>query len=96
MIDQRFSIIIKDIGNGVLYMLINTVDKWTPYQLFRTIPDKGKFRISFYDEKNEEYELVEDFTVREDFDPYDYIITSSQEKDQITIVCVPRKLILES
>ena len=56
------------------------------------VPDKGKFQIVFFDD-TEDYK-TEEFEVFPGFDIFDYIITSSQEKDQITIICVPRKLIL--
>lgn len=93
MIDKNFPPYIKDIGNGVLYILINTEERWVDYQLNKIVPDKGKFQIVFFDD-TEDYK-IEEFEVFPGFDIFDYIITSSQEKDQITIICVPRNLLLD-
>ena len=93
MIDKNFPPGIKDIGNGILYILVNTEERWVDYQLNKMVPDEGKFQIVFY--KDDEDWEIEEFEVFPGFKIHDYIITSSQEKDQITIICVPISLILE-
>lgn len=75
---------------SVIYVLINTSEKWVDYQVGFTAKD-GTIPIAFYpSESNEIKEFVE---MGKDFDYFDYVVTHRQEKDQITIVCVPLKMI---
>ena len=94
MIDKNFPPYVKDIGNGVLYILVNTEERWVDYQLNKMVPDEGKFQIVFFGDDDDKWD-IEEFEVFQGFKIFDYIITSSQEKDQITIICVPRDLILD-
>ena len=94
MIDKNFPPFIKNIGNGVLYILVNTEERWVDYQLNKMVPDEGKFQIVFFGDDDDNWD-IEEFEVFPGFKIFDYIITSSQEKDQITIICVPRDLILD-
>jgi len=48
MIDKNFPPSVKDIENGVLYILVNTKERWVDYQLNKMVPDEGKFQIVFF------------------------------------------------
>ncbi len=86
--DRKFiqSVSIEELDAGILYIIVNTSERWSEYQLFRAFPGKGLVEVTFY-ENCEEYS--ETFPVSDDFCQFDYQFTSSQEKDQITIVCIP-------
>lgn len=84
---------VRHLAGDILYIVVNTVDKWLEYQLFKTYPGRKLAQISFY-EGDQEYS--ETFKVDDGFDQFDYVITSSQEKDQITIVCIPIRMLLSS
>ena len=83
--------------NGIYYIIVNIEEKWINYQINR-IAIEEKIGISFfYDIETqpgefEEYEQLEYIDIP-GFYNSDYLITSMQEKDQITLVCMPRNLI---
>ena len=85
------SVHVNGLNDGILYVTVNISEKWVEYQLFRTYPGKGLMQISFY-AAGAEYS--ETFKVGDGFNQFDYQITSSQEKDQITIVCIPVTLLM--
>jgi hypothetical protein len=84
--------------NGIYHIIVNIEDKWINYQINRIIIEE-KIGISlFYDIETqpgnfEEYEELEYIDVP-GFYNSDYLITSIQEKDQITLICIPKKLLL--
>jgi hypothetical protein len=83
--------------NGIYYIIVNIEEKWINYQINR-IAIEEKIGISFfYDIETqpgefEEYEQLEYIDIP-GFYNSDYLITSMQEKDQITLICMPRNLI---
>ena len=85
---------------GILHILVNDKEKWLNYQINRVIED-GKLEISFfYDTETqpgffEEWEEKEFIDIASNFKTLDYLITSTQEDEQITIICIPKKLFIE-
>lgn len=86
--DKKFieSVYVRKLAGGILYITVNTSERWADYQLFRTSPGKGLAQISFYEN---DLEYAETFEVAPEFNQFHYQFTSSQEKDQITIVAIP-------
>ena len=93
MIDKRFPPTVKDLGLGILCILINTVDKWTGYQINQETPEDGCVEVTFFPE-DDGPDTIANIEVSDEFNWLDYQFTSSQEKDQITIVCIPKELII--
>lgn len=93
----------KNKDTGIYYIIINTSERWIDYQLNRTI-EQGKIILSSFTTYSAEYmpgewddydeEEIHKIDIEESFNPYDYLITSMQEKDQITVICIPIKLII--
>ena len=87
---------------GCIDILINTEDKWVDYQVNR-LTEAHKIEISFYitditlysEEIGYKKELIEYIAMKEDFNSINYMIYHFQEKDQITLFLVPRKLLLD-
>ena len=92
----------KEIHNtGIIKILINTEDKWIDYQINRKLEEHKLVFSYFYSidiqhgcfkDYEEEIEYID---MHEDFDPFDYMIYSFQEKEQITLILIPRKLLLD-
>ena len=83
----------KHLDSGIIYVLVNTRDKWINYDI-ELIHRENVIAITFYDYNDNP--IYEEIVMDDDFDSYDYLITSTQEKDQITLVLVPRKMILDN
>lgn len=93
MPDKKFirSVHIKKLVGGILYIIVNTSERWVEYQLFRYNPGQGAVQITFYENDTEYTEM---FFVSDEFNQFDYQFTSSQEKGQITIVAIPVNMLL--
>ena len=93
--DRMFirSAYVSELAGGVLYVTVNLSERWLDATLFDVYPGKGLMQISFYKD-GEVY--PETFRVSDDFDQFDYQFTSSTEKDQMTIVCIPVGLLIPS
>ena len=93
------SYISKNKDTGIYYIGINTEHKWINYQINRIVIEE-KIGISFfYDTETqpgefEEFEELEYINVP-GFFSHEYLITSMQDKDQIYIIAVPNKKILD-
>ena len=72
----------KDEATGIIHICVNTEEKWPGYTLNRKM-EGGKVFISFDDD------YADEFVEIEGFNPFKYQLFSSQEKDQIYIVCIP-------
>ncbi len=89
----------EHLGTGIIYILINTKDKWIDYSI-QNCEDLGKIKFSHYYTVEiqpgylDDYEEVEYIMVKEGFNSYNYRLFHSQCKDQITIVCIPREFIV--
>lgn len=93
----------KNKDTGIYYIIINTFERWINYQINRTI-EQGKIILNSFTTYSAEYmpsqwddydeEEIFKIDIEEGFNPCDYLITSMQEKDQIILICVPDKLIL--
>ena len=100
MIDNTCPPTVKRLPGGVYYILVNTTRKWVPYDLNPLVPADGHVDISFTDETLEhrrgapDLPPTESVFVDEAFKALDHVVTSRQEKDQITIICVPKGLVL--
>jgi len=80
---------------GCIKILVNTMDKWVDYQINRLIK-KHSIEISFY--RGDEVNPIEDaeyIDMNENFDSFNYVIYHFQEKDQITLFLVPKKMLLD-
>lgn len=103
MIDKKFPPVIKVLADGIIYILVNTTRKWVPYDLNPLVPADGYVDLSFTDETLEhrrdgapDLPPTENVFVNKDFKALDHVVTSRQEKDQITIICISKKLILNT
>lgn len=72
----------RDEETGIIYICVNTEEKWPGYMLNKKT-EGGKVFISFDDDYTDEFVEIEGFN------PFKYQLFSSQEKDQIYIVCIP-------
>ncbi len=102
MIDKKCPPTIKRLPGGVIHILVNTTEKWLPYDLNPLVPDDGYVDLSFTDEPwahrgiAPDMPPVESVLVGDGFRALDHVVASRQEKDQITIVCIPKRLLLET
>ena len=84
---------------GIIYILINTVDNWIDYAVSKS-QKKGELILShFYDIETQpgefdSYEEKESIAVKDSFNSLDYVLYTKQEKDQITIICIPKTFML--
>lgn len=82
--------------NDIYYIIVNVKEKWINYQINRIIIEE-KIGISFFYDIEEqpgefnEYEELEYINIY-GFHSSDYLITSTQEKNQIILICIPNKL----
>ena len=93
----------KNKNTGIYYIIINTSERWISYQLNRTV-EQGKIILTSFTTCSVEYmpgewddydqEEIHKINVEESFNPCDYLITAMQDKDQIIVICIPSKLIL--
>lgn len=77
-------------ATGMLYVTLNTKERWPNYQLNR-YPSESGLSITFLEDDDEETETIS----IDNFNARDYQMLSQQEKDQITVVCLPLKMIRE-
>ena len=102
MIDTTCPPTIKRLAGGVIHILVNTTRKWLPYDLNPVVPADGYVDLSFTDEPATHRGVapdmppVESIFVGDGFKALDHVMTSRQEKDQITIVCIPKQLLLNT
>lgn len=75
---------------GIISILINTEEKWVDFLINRLF-EEHKIEISFY--HGEEIIGDEYIDMKEDFNPFKYMIYYFQEKDQITLFLVPREML---
>lgn len=91
MIDNSIGISIQTLPDGILHIWFYTEVKWTDYQIGR-VPVANGIEVSFYDGEEEVREVIP----IDHFNMCDYSVTHSQDKDQITVVCIPRRNILKN
>jgi len=100
MIDHKYPPTVKRLPGDIYHILVNTTRKWVPYDLNPIVPADGYVDLSFTDEPwahrgvAPDMPPVESVFVDKGFKALDHVVTSRQEKDQITIVCVPKRLLL--
>lgn len=81
---------VKKLGKGIIYVLVNTDEKWHPYQVNKYTPEKdGSITVTLFEDENDVEGKTETIDIFKGFNPFDYIITTNQEKDQITVVLMP-------
>ena len=90
-------------ATGIIYILINTEDRWVDYQV-NNVLKPNKLSITFSVSKDievmpgewEEWEgvEVEFIDMPEGFEPFKYVIYHQQNKEQITLILIPRELML--
>lgn len=102
MIDKKFPPSIKRLPGGVIHILVNTTEKWCPYDLNPVVPADGYVDLSFTDEPwahrgiAPDMPPIESVLVGDGFRAINHVVTSMQVKDQITIVCIPKRLLLDT
>lgn len=77
-------------ATGIYYITLNTEDKWIDYMVNK-FHYQGGLSVTFYKGKDDVTENID----IDGFNVFDYQLLSQQEKDQITIVCLPLKMIRE-
>lgn len=85
----------KEESIGVYQVVVNLTEKWVDYGInMITDSDKPKNRIglTFYHGLGGNTYYI---PMPEGFDNFDYLITSMQEKDQIIIIAVPKKALID-
>ena len=95
----------KNEETGIYYILINLKNRWINYQLNR-YPQDDCISFTKYTSEVVEYmpgefedydsEETDQIFIEKGFNNSNYIITHTQEKDQIIIMCTPENLILGS
>ena len=90
-------------ATGIIYILVNTVEKWINYQVMQ-VGEPSRISITFYKWEDvetqpgqyEEYsdDIIEYIDVMEGFDASNYTIYHQQYKDQITLMLVPKEMML--
>ena len=80
---------------GIIEVIINTTDKWVDF-LINRLYEEHKLEISFYENNDCNEEIISDeyIDMKDDFDPFKYMIYSNQCKDQIILILVPRTLLM--
>ena len=84
MIRTEEGIQVKYLDGGVMYIWFYTERSWVPFYLNPMCKD-GCIKICFKD--MDECELIK---LSPEFDSHNYQILTHQEKDQITLVCIPK------
>ena len=83
-------------GNlGVYQIVVNLAEKWVDYMVNRVFDSKypNRITITFFSGENDEFTKY--IQMPEGFEPFHYLITSMQEKDQIIIIAVPKKALID-
>lgn len=85
----------KEESLGVYQILVNIAEKWAEYMVNRVFDSRfpNRIALTFFPEEDKEY--TEYIQMPEGFDNFDYLITSMQEKDQIVIIAVPKKALID-
>lgn len=96
----------KNNETGIYYIIINTVNKWIDFHINKYSPTSNYIYITKFETAYDEYmpgkfdeyeeEKSELVFIEDGFDSFNYLITHTQEKDQIYIVCIPNDLILSN
>ena len=81
----------KEIGDGVIYLLINVSDKWPTYQIAPTYVERC---LTIGLTNGEEEPNIFHIQMGEGFNQNNYLITSLENKDQITLVLVPIQMLI--
>ena len=103
MITSTYKKIHKD--TGIIYILVNTENRWPSYEVGRYTNNPNEVSVTFYETYSVEYmpgqfdeedqELTESIEMHEGFNIHDYVIYDKRNKDQISIVLIPVKLLLD-
>lgn len=80
-------------NSGIIHILINTSEKWVDF-LINRVCEEHKVEISFY--QYDELICDEYIEMNDDFVPFQYMIYSHQEKDQISLVLIPRSILINN
>lgn len=75
---------------GIIEILINTKDKWINYQLSKCC---GLKLTHFYKSSGLYHDY--DIPMPDGFNPLDYMMYHFQEKDQITVILIPKSVLLK-
>lgn len=94
MLDKQFPVTIAEDGllGRIIRILFNTTGKWEDFQINKDYPADGYVNITFYEDHDDYVGVTERVFVSDSFRVSDYLVTSSQEKDQVTLICVPKSL----
>ena len=88
----------EHIQTGIIKIIVNTEDKWIDYGVSK---EGRKLVLShFYDIETQpgcfdSYEEKELIAVKDSFNSFDYILYTAQEKNQITIICIPKTFMID-
>lgn len=81
---------------GIYHILINTDDKWISYNIdTNRVNQIGVHFFVNVDEPEFEYDYIEYIDMPESFRCSDYLIFNSQCKDQITLIAISRKSLID-
>jgi len=70
---------------GIIKILINTTDKWVDFKI-----EYGEHKLEFTFYEDDEAVSNEHIDMRDNFNPFKYVIYSNQCKDQITLILIPK------
>lgn len=83
-------------GNlGVYQIVVNLAEKWVEYTVNCVFDSRFPNRIAITFFPGEDKEYTKYIQMPEGFEPFNYLITSIQEKDQIIIIAVPKKALID-
>lgn len=85
----------KEENLGVYQILVNIAEKWVDYMINRVIDSEFPNRVAITFLLEEDKEYTEYIQMPKGFEPFNYLITSMQEKDQIIIIAVPKKALID-
>lgn len=81
---------------GIYHILINTDDKWMGYNIdTNRVNQIGVHFFEYVDELEFKYDYIEYIDMPKGFRCSDYLIFSSQCKDQITLIAISRKSLID-
>lgn len=89
------STILKNEEFDIYYIVINTSERWTNYQINKYV-ENNKINITFFSDIETQPGMIEEWEDAEyieipNFNSHDYLITNCQEKDEIVIICIPER-----
>ena len=79
-------------STGIIKILINTEEKWVDFLIDRVL-EKHQIAVSFF--LGDPAEKIEYIDMGKDYDTFKYLIFTQQYKDQITLLVVPRTLLMD-